>query len=114
VRHAGGKAQRSDSGTAAAAAKPAARPTVVGLTASCAIGLSRRPVAVSRAASTQSLDQPIDSWPARKASATSTVVRVPASSIAASVVAVAVTTTVGPRCAAASRDPTAARLTPRS
>ena len=85
----------SDSGTQASSASRAAVRTVATRSAPCTTGLSRRSTARSRAASTQSLLHPTDSWPDRNAAATATD-RAPRPAEADSAVATAVTATVGP------------------
>ena len=74
-------------------------------TAPVASGLSARPTVRSRAASTRSLDQPMDSWPASTAATTSTPVAGPVPARTASSAASPVTASAGPGWAA----PTSAR-----
>ncbi len=87
--------ERNDSGTAAAAASRAAVRTARTETSPAATGLSVRPARASRPASSQSLLHPIESCPARIASATASTPPKERPVLTASAVNTAVTVTVG-------------------
>ncbi len=101
-----------DSTTHAPSATSAAARRVAAVTRPVTTGLSARPTATSRRASSQSLDQPTESWPVRTASATSVVVRAPAPMPAESARANAVTITVGGKWLATTRPRTSLRERP--
>ena len=88
---------RRDNGTEATRAQRAAVRTAGTLTRPATMGLSVRPTRLSRPASNQSLLQPVESWPARTASATATQPEAPRPASAARPVVAAVTARVGCR-----------------
>jgi hypothetical protein len=90
--------QPSDSSAHAVSAVSAATRSVPAATAPVAAGLSVRPAARSRSASSQSFAQPTESCPASAAAATHHAAA-PSPAATASAVAIAVTATHGPKCA---------------